>query len=153
MSIEMILCLSYLVSGVVLVVPYCFLAGWNAEIALTGIYMGPILVILLFFLSIIIGAIQRYGTKITFSFRPLITTSKDGVANVARFTFWVVISAILAPIVINGLYMIVGRNEILDFLYAHRYGALPFIIISAHLFLIFSETLKQFFKHPRQERG
>jgi cytochrome bd-type quinol oxidase subunit 2 len=134
-----ILIIVYLLIGLVIAVPYTYLAGWDVNVMPSTVMFSPLALIVIVVFYFMARGERRYKSR---GFKT---------------TFWISIIYFLLPVIANGVSILLRWLELPygDFVFEHRYQTflvLPGIIIILLVCLIFASIWDSLFKKETNDQ-
>lgn len=135
-----VLCLFYMMVGILVAIPYCLLAGWSAENFPMVAFVAPAFLFIWFLLASFAGILHvGHGERrIYFNWRAAFCKSELRELPMSRMIFWIWTLYSLLPIILHwsaGLLENTGYESVGATLNTHRYAS-PYYLFMATMVLL-----------------
>ncbi len=131
----------YVLTGFLVAIPYCLLAGWNTEAVPMVAFVAPAFLFVWFILAMFAGVLgSGYGERlIYFSWRAAFRKSEQRGLPGSRVVFWVWTLYSLMPIILHWSAILlnsIGYASVGTMLDIHRYASPFYIFIATMVSLV-----------------
>jgi len=130
----------YVLAGLLLAIPYCLLAGWNAESYLMVAFVAPAFLFVWFMMAIFVGIIEPGNSRVIhFNWR-----AAFGKSDYQRFPgflafFWAWTLYSVLPIIFHWSAMFieqVGYETVSSLIDTHRYASTSYAIMGTIMLFV-----------------
>ncbi len=136
---QIVLSILYVLAGILLAIPYCLLAGWNAESFSVVMFVAPAFLFIWFFTATFAGVIEvSHRRTIHFNWRAAFVKSDFRVLSGSLPIFWAWTLYSFLPIILHWSAVLLGKigyEKVSSLLDTHRYAS-PFYVFMATLMLL-----------------
>ena len=136
---QIVLGIFYALVGILLAIPYCLLAGWNAESFVMVMFVAPAFLFIWFMTATFAGVIEAgHRRTIHFNWRAAFGKSDRRVLSGSLPIFWVWTLYSFLPIILHWSAVLLGKigyETVASLLDTHRYAS-PFYVFMATLMLL-----------------
>ena len=126
-------------AGILLAIPYCLLAGWNAESFVMVAFVAPAFLFVWFMLATFAGVFEPVHRRAThFNWRAAFGKSDRQVVSGFLSMFWAWTLYSFLPVILHWSAVLLGKvgyETVSSLLDTHRYAS-PFYIFMATLMLL-----------------
>lgn len=101
----------YVLSGLLLAIPYCLLAGWNADCFKIVVFVAPAFLFVWFMTATFTGIIELgvYRQTINFNWRAAFGKSNRRMQSVSPLIFWVWTFYSFLPVILHWSAVLLGK--------------------------------------------
>src|SRR3989338_10266189 len=136
---QIVLGIFYALVGVLLAIPYCLLAGWNAESFVMVMFVAPAFLFIWFMMATFAGGIEAVHRRtIHFNWRAAFGRSDCRVLSGSLPIFWAWTLYSFLPIILHWSAVLLGKigyETVASLIDTHRYAS-PFYVFMATLMLL-----------------
>jgi hypothetical protein len=136
---QIVLGIFYALVGVLLAIPYCLLAGWNAESFVMVMFVAPAFLFIWFMMATFAGVIEAgHRRTIHFNWRAAFGKSDRRVLSGSLPIFWAWTLYSFLPIILHWSAVLLGKigyETVASLIDTHRYAS-PFYVFMATLMLL-----------------
>lgn len=124
----------YVLAGILLAIPYCFLAGWIFMNFLLVAVVAPAFLFIWFMLAVFANIFDRaYRKSIRFNWRAIFKKSDRQMYPYSLTLFWMWTFYILLPIILHWSAVVlknIGYGTVSSLIDMHRYASLYYVFIA-----------------------
>lgn len=137
---QIVLGIFYVLAGILLAIPYCLLAGWNAESFMMVAFVAPAFLFVWFMLATFAGVIEpSHRRTIHFNWRVAFGKSDRRVLSGSLPIFWVWTLYSFLPVILHWSAVLLGKigyETISSLLDTHRYASPLYVFVATLMLLI-----------------
>lgn len=131
---QVVLMILYVLVGIPLAIPYCLMAGWDAESFALVMFVAPAFLFIWFMVATFAGVIEvsRRGT-ICFNWRAAFGQSNRYLLSGSLSIFWMWTFYSFLPIILHWSAVLLGKigyETVSSFLDTHRYASLFYVFMA-----------------------
>ena len=130
----------YMLAGILLAIPYCLLAGWDADKFMLVAFVLPAFLFVGFLLAAFVNIIEPgYRRAIQFNWRAAFGKTSRPMLPGSLFVFWVWVIYSFLPVIIHGSALLLeefGYKAFAALIDAHRYPSIYYVFIVTIVLLI-----------------
>ncbi len=136
---QIVLAILYMLAGILLATPYCFLAGWDAESFPVVAFVAPAFLFIWFIAATLAGVIEPgYRRMIHFNWRAAFGKSYSRVLPGSLLLFWAWTLYSFLPIILHWSAVLLGKigyDTVASLIDMHRYASPLYIFVATFMLL------------------
>lgn len=136
---NIVLGIFYVLAGILLAIPYCLLAGWNAESFMMVAFVAPAFLFVWFMMATFAGVIEPgHRRTIHFNWRAAFGKTDHRMLSGSLPIFWAWTLYSFLPVILHWSAVLLGKvgyETVSSLLDTHRYAS-PFYVFMATLMLL-----------------
>ena len=137
---QIVLSILYVLAGILLAIPYCLLAGWNAESFMMVAFVAPAFLFIWFMTATFAGVVEAsHPRTIHFHWRAAFGKSDRRVLSGSLPIFWAWTLYSFLPVILHWSAVLLGKigyETVSSLIDTHRYASTFYVFMATPMLLI-----------------